>query len=529
MGYNPDEIEEILKRYTGGGSSASTPSTSESVSDAGKLAESVSSFDALKTEPVKPEPVKTEPVKPEPVKPEPVKAEPIKTEPIKTEPVKTEPKKTVEQSEPVVERPIYKEPVKKWVPTKKESPKKEDPHKLKLSGKSNATRSWSGEDVVFDDSDPDSNTKVSSGKISFGKKSTAESSASNYSSYSSSPSGTESSSYSSSSNSSSSSVSMSSGTSGSFGSDKKEKVRVSRAEIMKKQETPEERKKKIAKNQARMKRKKRVNTVLNILLVFFILVFLGSAAYLGFYFYKIHKAQDSFDSLKAMIKDNRSVNPQTGKDDHNPDADYITYDTIDGVTVQSKFVDIYNMNKEFIGWLTIPDTNIDYPVMYTPADEQKYLHLDFDQNYSSSGTLFVAKSANPIKPSDNVLIYGHNMKAGTMFHSLLSYEKEEFYQAHKTFEFDTLSDDGKYEVIAAFRTQIDEDDPSLFKYYESFNFSDEKSFDEYVEKAKSLTPYTIDTTAKYGDKLLTLSTCAYHTNEGRYVIVAKKVKNDKEN
>ena len=138
MGYNPDEIEEILKRYTGGGSSASTPSTSESVSDAGKLAESVSSFDALKTEP----------------------------------------KKTVEQSEPVVERSIYKEPVKKWVPTKKESTKKNEPHKLKLSGKSNVTRSWSGDDVVFDDSVPDSNTKVSSGKISFGKKSTAESSAS---------------------------------------------------------------------------------------------------------------------------------------------------------------------------------------------------------------------------------------------------------------------------------------------------------------------------------------------------------------
>jgi sortase B len=228
-----------------------------------------------------------------------------------------------------------------------------------------------------------------------------------------------------------------------------------------------------------------------------------------------------------MIKEDRSVNPETGEDDHDPEVDYLTYDTIDGVMVQSKFVDIYNANKEFIGWLTIPDTNVDYPVMFTPADEQKYLHLDFDQNYSSSGTLFVAKDADPIRPSDNVLIYGHNMKAGTMFHSLLSYEKEDFYQAHKRFTFDTLADNGTYEVIAAFRTQIDEDNPSLFKYYESFNFTDEKSFNEYVEKAKSLTPYNIDTTAEYGDKLITLSTCAYHTNEGRYVIVAKKVKNAK--
>ena len=503
MGYNPDEIEEILKRYTGSGSSASTPSTSGSDDSASKVAESVSSFDALKTEPVKTEPVKTEPVK----------AEPVRTEPVKTEPVKTEAPKESSSSEPVVERPIYREPVKKWVPTKKEQPKKEDSHKLKLSGKSNPTRSWSEDDIVFDDDVPDSNTKISSSKISASRLSSVnKSSEQSYNSSSSSFTGS----------SSSGSLGM-----GAASSDaKKEKVRVSRAEIMKNQETPEERKKKIAKNQARMKRKKRVNVVLNVLLVFFILVFLGSAAYLGLYFYKIHKAQNSFDSLKAMIKEERSVNPETGEDDRDPEVDYITYDTIDGVTVQSKFVDIYNMNNEFVGWLTIPDTNVDYPVMYTPADEQKYLHLDFDQNYSSSGTLFVAKNADPIKPSDNVLIYGHNMKAGTMFHSLLSYEKEDFYQAHKRFTFDTLTENGTYEVIAAFRTQIDEDNPSLFKYYESFNF-DEKSFNAYVEKAKSLTPYNIDTTAEYGDKLLTLSTCAYHTNEGRYVIVARKVKNPK--
>ena len=86
-------------------------------------------------------------------------------------------------------------------------------------------------------------------------------------------------------------------------------------------------------------------------------------------------------------------------------------------------------------------------------------------------------------------------------------------------------EDGTYEVIAAFRTKIDESDSSSFKYYEFFDADDETEFNAYVDKVKSLTPYNIPETATYGDCLLTLSTCAYHTNEGRYVVVAKKIKN----
>ncbi|MBR1773839.1 MAG: sortase [Eubacterium sp.] len=295
---------------------------------------------------------------------------------------------------------------------------------------------------------------------------------------------------------------------------------LSRAEIIKNQKKDPDLKKKA---EARLKKKKRANAILNALLVFFILVFLGSGAYLGIYFYKIHKAQSGFDDLKSLIRDSSKDKGDEGESTVDPDMVVPKYVNIDGVSVQEKFADLYTRNHEFVGWLTVDGTNIDYPVMHTPDDEEKYLRRDFDGNSSSSGTLFVAAASDPIAPSDNVIIYGHNMKAGTMFHSLLNFEKKEYYEEHKLIEFDTIEEDAQYEVIAAFRTKIDESDPNLYKYYEFHNASSEEEFNEYVSKVKSMTPYEIEATAKYGDKLITLSTCAYHAEEGRYVIVAKKL------
>ena len=294
--------------------------------------------------------------------------------------------------------------------------------------------------------------------------------------------------------------------------------RISRAEIMKKKTSAEARKEAAIKQ----KKKKRKTAILNTLLVIFILIFLGSGTYLGLYFYKIRKAENSFDDVKKLIKEDGSKDPETGK---KQDTDFTSYETIEGNLVQSKFADVYTKNPDFIGWLTIPGTNVDYPVMYTPDDEQKYLHMDFNGDYSSSGTLFAAAGSNPLKARDNTLIYGHNMKAGTMFHALLSYESESFYKEHSKIIFNTTFEDAEYEVIAAFRTKIDEDDPNSFKYYEFFKAENKEEFDAYVQKVKSLTPYNIEESAVYGENLLTLSTCAYHTNEGRYVVVAKKIKN----
>lgn len=110
-----------------------------------------------------------------------------------------------------------------------------------------------------------------------------------------------------------------------------------------------------------------------------------------------------------------------------------------------------------------------------------------------------------------------------MFHDLLKYENESFYKNHKYIQFDTIYGNGTYEVIAAFRTHILTEKEDGFRYYQFFNAEDKSAFNQYVSGCKALTGYTIDTDASYGDSLLTLSTCAYHTDNGRFVVVAKKL------
>ena len=279
-----------------------------------------------------------------------------------------------------------------------------------------------------------------------------------------------------------------------------------------------------------MKKKKTVKDhVLNILLVFFILVFLGSGGYLGYYYYSINKSESRADELEEKIENDDEFADEdfyyaTVGDAEKGKEALSMYVEVDGKMILRKYSKLYQENTDFIGWLYIPGTKVGYPVMFTPNDEEFYLRKNFDKEYSTSGTLFVSKYSDVVKPTDNVVIYGHNMKAGTMFHDLLNYADESYYQEHKTVVFNTIYGNAEYEVIAAFQTNIKEVNDTSFKYYQFFDANDPSEFDEYVNNCKALTPYNIPVTAEYGDKLITLSTCSYHTDEGRYVVVAKRVK-----
>lgn len=279
-----------------------------------------------------------------------------------------------------------------------------------------------------------------------------------------------------------------------------------------------------------MKKKKTVKDhILNILLVFFILVFVGSGGYLGYYYWQINRSESRADELEQKIENDDEFATEefyyaTAGDAEMGKEALSMYVEVDGKMILRKYSQLYADNTDFIGWLYIPGTKIGYPVMYTPEDEEFYLRKNYDKEYSTAGSLFVSKYSDVVKPTDNVVIYGHNMKAGTMFHDLLNYQDESYYQEHKTVVFNTIYGNAEYEVIAAFQTNIKEVEDTSFKYYQFFDADTAAEFDEYVNNCKALTPYDIPVTAKYGDKLITLSTCSYHTDEGRYVVVAKRVK-----
>ena len=111
---------------------------------------------------------------------------------------------------------------------------------------------------------------------------------------------------------------------------------------------------------------------------------------------------------------------------------------------------------------------------------------------------------------------------GSMFGSLPKYEDYDYYTQHKTIKFDTLNSIGDYEIFAVFRSQVYDAGDDVFKYYEFKNLDDQGTFDYYVSNVKALSLYDTGITPTYGDKLIALSTCNYHTSDGRFVVVGRK-------
>ena len=169
-------------------------------------------------------------------------------------------------------------------------------------------------------------------------------------------------------------------------------------------------------------------------------------------------------------------------------------------------------------------TKIDYPVMQTQDDPEFYLRRNFQKEHATAGVPFMDASSDIFVPTSNFLIYGHNMKNGTMFHDMLKYKDNSFYQEHKTFRFDTIykGGQGTYEIIAAGYSKIYPEDSDAFKYYQYAGITSRSDFNEYLKGVKELSEYNTGVSAEYGDQLVTLSTCAYHEKNGRFFIVGKR-------
>lgn len=183
---------------------------------------------------------------------------------------------------------------------------------------------------------------------------------------------------------------------------------------------------------------------------------------------------------------------------------------------------LYAENPDTIGWLRIDGTGIDNVVMYAPDEIDKYLHTDFYGEYSYRGCLFVDEYCDMLS-SDNLIIYGHNMKDYSMFGSLMYYVSEDFYRQHKLISFDTIYEKQTYEIVAAIKTELVPEGSDGFKYYEYTGSGDEASFSEYVKFIEENKLYDTDAELSPGDKILTLSTCAYHSEDGRFIVVARKI------
>lgn len=190
---------------------------------------------------------------------------------------------------------------------------------------------------------------------------------------------------------------------------------------------------------------------------------------------------------------------------------------------QSPYQSLFDANEDMIGWLSIPETVIDYPVMQTMEDEEYYLYRNFFGEKDRNGTLILDTDSDIHKTSNNLIIHGHNMKSGAMFSALFDYEEESFLEQHNKIYFYTEEEMREYEVLAVFRSKVYSVEDEAFKYYKFFEAESQEEFDDFYDHIKKLSEYDTGVTAQFGDEFITLSTCAYHTANGRLVVVGRRV------
>ena len=190
--------------------------------------------------------------------------------------------------------------------------------------------------------------------------------------------------------------------------------------------------------------------------------------------------------------------------------------------IKEKLLSLKNANKDFVGILTIPNTILNYPVMYTKGEDY-YLRRDFNKLPSTAGTLYIDKH-NEISPRDeNLIIYGHNMNDGTMFHEILNYKDYTYYLEHKNIYFYTENNYETYEIVAAFLSKVYYKTDNVIKYYQFYNAKNTIEFQYYVDNIKDLSLYDTGVIPTYKDEFITLSTCEYSQENGRFVVVARKI------
>ena len=177
-------------------------------------------------------------------------------------------------------------------------------------------------------------------------------------------------------------------------------------------------------------------------------------------------------------------------------------------TMLPELADLYEQNKDLVGWISIEDTNINYPVVQSVDRQDFYLKHAFDGSYSDYGCPYVQEDCD-IYYSDNLVIYGHHMGNGSMFNNLEKFKSKDFWQEHKTVSFNTLMEKADYEIVAVFKTVAYTDSPDAFKYYRFVNAENADDFNTYIDRCKELSMYDTGVGAEYGDKLITLSTCEY--------------------
>ena len=192
-----------------------------------------------------------------------------------------------------------------------------------------------------------------------------------------------------------------------------------------------------------------------------------------------------------------------------------------------------DINDEIVGWITIPDTVVDYPVLEHIGDDrynQYYIDKSYKKDGTEFGSIFIDYRSTDSTKSRNVIMHGHNMRDGSQFHTMLNYSHEgdldgdlDYYREHPVIIFNTPDGDAKYKIISVFKTSTRYEHGEFFNYMQG-EFNSDAEFMNFVYNARIRSMFDIPVTVNEKDQIITLSTCCYEFYQWRCVIVARKVR-----
>ncbi len=191
----------------------------------------------------------------------------------------------------------------------------------------------------------------------------------------------------------------------------------------------------------------------------------------------------------------------------------------------SQFAALYDMNTDIAGWITIPDTNVNLPVMQRD-DNSFYLNHDINQEYDMNGLPFM-DFRNKLEPgvfSTNTLIYGHNMTSGRIFRDLVYYKDPAYYQEHPLVTFDTVYDQGQWVIFSCFEANTEAHIGEVFQYFNFVNTEDPERIQWYIDEVTARSYFTVDIDVNVEDTFLTLQTCANDQYETKVCVVARRLR-----
>ncbi len=239
--------------------------------------------------------------------------------------------------------------------------------------------------------------------------------------------------------------------------------------------------------------------------------------------------------LKDAAPDDASGKNAT--EDGQPDSDAQNQMQSEGrANSELKAPDILGQYQSFcenypdvFGWLKIPGTEIDVPVMQSDDEEKGekyyYLHRDYTGKPSAEGSLFVDSKSGCYPQDDNTVIYGHNMNSGHIFGTLEKFMDYDYFREHQDIQYDTIYETGQYRVVAVLKTRILYQDEEGFRYYRFFHYDTQEEFQECLAFINRNKLFDTGEELRYGDQTIMLSTCEYSQENGRLVVVAKRVDN----